>query len=145
MPYVVIEDFRSGLDRRKASAAAPPGSLQTITNAHITRGGEIQKRLAFVPKYFLPPQATFGLAGANSVLYVFSSSAQIVPPGVTCQVLGAPSLAQMQAVTVAEFFSGQVFASASFADGTNHCFYNGAIVTDWEAGSGDIVCGYFWV
>jgi len=141
MPYVVIQDFRSGLDRRKASAAAPAGSLQTATNLHITRGGEIQKRLAFVPKYQLPPGATFGMAGANGALYVFSSTPQIVPAGVTCQVLAAPNSPNVSSINAAEFFNGQVFASANFSDGTSHCFNNGTLVGDWEAGSGATVAG----
>jgi hypothetical protein len=60
MPYVIIEDFRAGLDRRKLPAASPQGSLQTLKNAHITRGGEIEKRLEFTPTYALPAGQTFG-------------------------------------------------------------------------------------
>jgi len=136
MPYVVIEDFKSGLDRRKLSAASPPGSLQVLTNAHITRGGEIEKRMAFVPKYSLPAGETFGLAGAAGVLYVFSSSAAAVPLGVTNQVLAHPSGEVMAGINDVEFFDGKVFASAIFANGSNYCFYDGVRVTDWDPASG---------
>ena len=50
MAYIVIEDFRAGLDRRKLPVSSPQGSLQSLENAHITRGGEIEKRLALVAK-----------------------------------------------------------------------------------------------
>ncbi|CAB4120912.1 hypothetical protein UFOVP4_7 [uncultured Caudovirales phage] len=140
MPYVVIEDFKSGLDRRKLSAASPQGSLQTLSNAHITRGGEIEKRLAFVSKYSLP-SGTFGLAGANGQLYVFSSSAPTMPTGVTCQQLAHPTGVAMAGLTAAEFFNGQVFASASYTDNSNYCFYNGTRVTDWDPASGTTVSG----
>lgn len=136
MAYVVIEDFKSGLDRRKLPAASTPGSLQVLTNAHITRGGEIEKRMAFVPKYSLPAGATFGFAGANGVLYVFSGTAAGVPVGVTNQVLAHPSGQAMTAVNDAEFFNGQVFVSAAYADASNYCFYNGTRVTDWDPASG---------
>ena len=136
MAYIVIEDFKSGLDRRKLSAASPPGSLQVLTNAHITRGGEIEKRMAFVPKYSLPGGQTFGFAGANGTLYVFSQSAVAVPTGVTNQVLAHPTGVAMTGIVDTEFFNGQVFASASYADGVSYCFYNGTRVTDWDPGSG---------
>ena len=136
MPYIVIEDFKSGLDRRKLQAASPPGSLQVLTNAHITRGGEIEKRLAFVPKYSLPTGQTFGFAGANGTLYVFSGSAASVPVGVTNQVLAHPGGQAMVDVNDAEFFNGQVFVSARYADNSNYCFFNGTRVTDWDPASG---------
>ena len=48
MPYILVEDFRGGLDARRTNVTAPPGSLVTLTNAHITRGCELEKRPAFV-------------------------------------------------------------------------------------------------
>jgi hypothetical protein len=136
MPYVVIEDFKLGLDRRKSPAASTPGSLQQLSNAHINRGGEIQKRLAFVPKYQLPA-GTFGFAGANGQLTVFASSALSLPAGVNLQVLtSASGSATLTGVSDAEFFNGKIFVSADFSDGTSRCFYDGAAVTDWDAGSG---------
>lgn len=142
MAYIVIEDFKSGLDRRKMAAASPPGSLQTLTNAHITRGGEIEKRKAFVPKYALPAGQTYGFAGANGALYVFASASVTVPSGVTCQVLAHPTGAgTLAGVNASEFFDGKVFASARFSDNSNYCFYNGARVTDWDPGAGQTVSG----
>lgn len=139
MPYVVIEDFKLGLDRRKSEAASTPGSLQRLSNAHINRGGEIQKRLAFVPKYQLPA-GTFGLAGANGQLTVFASSSLSPPAGVNLQVLTSLSgSAALTGIADVEYFNGKIFVSADFADGTSRCFYDGAAVTDWDAGSGATV------
>lgn len=139
MPYVVIEDFKSGLDRRKSEAASPPGSLQVLTNAHITRGGEIEKRLAFVPTYSVP--GTFGLAGASGQLYVFSSSAVALPAGMAGQVLTHPSASAMTAIVDTEFFEGKIYAAARYSDGSTNCFYDGAIVADWQATAGQTVSG----
>ena len=51
-----------------------------------------EKRLAFVPTYALPPGQTFGLVGANGVLYTFGSDASpAVPPGITYQRLDLPA------------------------------------------------------
>lgn len=138
MPYVVIEDFKLGLDRRKSPAASTPGSLQQLSNAHINRGGEIQKRLAFVPKYQLPA-GTFGLRGANGQLTVFGSTGVSVPAGINLQLLSpVGGSASMTRLNDAAFFNGKIFASADFSDGTSRCFYDGSAVTDWDAGSGAI-------
>ena len=53
MAYLKIEDFRSGLDARKYKLALPAGTLTGLVNGHITQGGEIEKRKAFIQ--FLAP------------------------------------------------------------------------------------------
>ena len=142
MPYIVIEDFRAGLDTRKLAPASPPGSLQKLTNGHVTRGGEIEKRKAWIPKYALPAGQTFGLAGADGQLYVFGSVAgPAVPSPVVYQRLQHPSGFAMTGMTDTEFFDGKVFAAPTYSNGSGLCFYNGTRVTDWDAGSGQTVAG----
>ena len=142
MPYIVIEDFRQGLDTRKDRAASPPGSLQKLTNGHITRGGEIEKRKAWVAKYALPAGKTFGFAGANGVLYCFGSVAPPgVPAGVTYQRLVHPAASAMTGIADIEFYNGLPFVSATYANGDTLSFYNGTRVTDFDAGSGADVAG----
>lgn len=137
MPYVIIEDFRAGLDRRKMPAASVQGSLQTCSNAHITRGGEIQKRLAFVAKYSLPPGQTYGLDAAAGVLYTFGSdSSPAVPPGVTYQRLVNGGGSAMNTLIASEFFDGKIFAVAKYANGQVLHFYDGTQVSDFTSGSG---------
>lgn len=136
MPYVIIEDFRAGLDRRKLAAASPQGSLQVAKNCHITRGGEVEKRLVFVERYELPA-GTFGYAGANGVHYVFGSAAAPpgIPAGVTYQRLQSPSGNAMTGIVCVEFFDGKPFVIADFGSNKRHCFYDGARVTDFDTGS----------
>lgn len=142
MPYIIIEDFRAGLDRRKLPVSSPQGSLQSLSNAHITRGGEIEKRLALVAQYALPPGQTFGLAGANGVLYTFGSDASpAVPPGVTYQRLQHAGGFAMNGLVFAEFFDGKIWAAATYVNGDTRHFYNGVAIADWAAGSGATVAG----
>ncbi len=142
MPYIVIEDFRAGLDRRKMALSSPPGSLQTLENGHITRGGEIQKRLAMVPKYALPSELTFGLAGANGVLYTFGAVADAaVPADIVYQQLEHPDGYAMKRIVTTEFFDGKIWAVAEYINGDVLHFYDGAPVTDWDSGSGATVAG----
>jgi hypothetical protein len=142
MAYIVIEDFRAGLDRRKMPEASPPGTLQTLVNGHITRGGEIEKRRAMVPIHSLPPGQTFGFAGANGVLYTFGSDdSPNVPPGLTYQRLEHPDGEAMDRLVRSEFYDGKIWAVAHYVNGDTISFYDGAVVEDWETGSGQIVAG----
>jgi len=142
MPYVIIEDFRAGLDRRKLPAASPQGSLQQLANAHITRGGEIEKRLALVPIYSLPPGMTFGLAGADTELFTFGSvPTPAVPGGVAYQQLAHPDGHAMTGVPMVEFFDGKPWVLADYANGDRLYFYNGARVTDGDPASGSVIAG----
>src|SRR3546814_10705493 len=59
--YLLIEDFKLGLDRRRSRETGVPGSPWTLVNAHITRGGEIERMKKPVPAYTLP-SGTFGMA-----------------------------------------------------------------------------------
>ena len=70
--YLLVENFNQGLDTRRMLLTSKAGSLQVLKNAHITRGGEIEKRKAFVP-YATLPVGTFGLQAATDTLYTFGS------------------------------------------------------------------------
>jgi hypothetical protein len=144
MAYVVVEDFRLGLDTRRSLLVAPAGSLQRCQNAHINRGGEIEKRKALVAKYALPV-GTFGLATTGAGVFVFGSGSSPVglPAGVTYQQLAHPSgssrvMTEILDVTV---FDGKVFAIAKYDNGNIFPFYNGTLIAAFQAGSGQPVAG----
>jgi hypothetical protein len=81
LPYFTITDFAAGLDLRRSSLTAPAGTLRSMINAHITPGGEIEKRMAFVPFWTVDP-LTKGLVEVNQKLYVFGPNGpyQTEPP-----------------------------------------------------------------
>jgi hypothetical protein len=134
MAYVVIEDFRGGLDRRRKRAVGQPGTLWQCENAVITRGGEVEKRKKFVSTYTLPA-GTFGMGAASGNIYVFGSGADPgVPSGVLYQRLQHPDSLAMSAILDTEVFDGNVYAIAEYSDGSIHHFYNGARVEDWDSG-----------
>ena len=74
MAYLLLEDFKFGLDSRRFKLNAPPGTLTVLTNGHITPGGEIEKRKAF-ENFYLPPD-TFGLEVTSAGFEVYGSKAQ---------------------------------------------------------------------
>ena len=73
VPTLAITDFRHGLDTRKGALTAEGGSLQALTNAVITPGGDIEKRKAFVLLGTLPA-TTFGLFAQGSSLHTFGTA-----------------------------------------------------------------------
>lgn len=131
MPYFVIEDFRSGMDTRRMPVLSVPGSLLRLVNGHINRGGEIEKRLAFVNQIAMPA-GTHGLAAVGGTLYTFGSAA---PGGVTFpagspanlvyQQLSHPSGAAMAKALQVSAFSGKPYVVAQYDDGAIYHFYNG--------------------
>lgn len=134
MPYILVTDFKQGLDRRRMAVASPPGTLQQAKNAHINRGGEVEKSKAWPLKYALPAD-TFGLEATASSLYVFGSVAPpVMPSGVLYQRLQHPDGLAMTALISSEIFGGKIYAIAEFTGGQRFHFYDGALVGDWYEG-----------
>jgi len=135
MPYVLVEDFKSGIDTRRTAVTSVPGSLYGLdasgtaglTNAHITRGGEIEKRNAF-KEWTTLPSGTHGLAAGGGRVYVFGSESA---PSMATQpanlnyyrmehkfgqppTSGAFAMAKVRSVC---FYNGEPYAAIEFEDG----------------------------
>jgi hypothetical protein len=52
MAYIALQNFNRGLDSRRSELTSAPGTLSQCENAHITVGGEVEKRKAFVAQRF---------------------------------------------------------------------------------------------
>lgn len=139
MPYVLVDSLKAGVDRTRPIYASAAGTAWSIINAHLSRGGDAEKRKAFIAKYGLPANATFGLKATATALYVFGSGATPsgIPSGVTYQRLQHPSAVDMSALLWAELFNGLIYAIAEYVDDSVHHFYNGSRVTDWDGGAGN--------
>jgi hypothetical protein len=129
MSYFAIEDFRAGMDTRRMPVLSVPGSLLELVNGHINRGGEIEKRLAFVPEITLPAN-TFGLAAVGGTLYTFGSVESVTfpagsPSNLVYQRLTHPTGAAMAKIVQVSAFSGKPYVIAQFDDGATYHFYNG--------------------
>lgn len=135
MAYFILEDFRLGQDSRKSALTAAPGTLTTLVNGHITRGGELEVRKSFEATYTLPAD-TFGLAAVGGELYVFGSAAESadMPADVNYQRLQHPSGANMTQVEDVTVFDGKLYVSASFDDDSIQHFYDGTLIDDFADG-----------
>lgn len=135
MPYLVIEDFKGGLDKRRMEVTSPLGSLQILKNAHISRGGEIEKALAFVEKYN-DLEDTFDLAGVRESLYVFGSGPRpaLLNSDINYQRLQTPNGDSLVRVISHDVFAGKIYVVAEFDDGFRYHFFDGEIISDWYDG-----------
>lgn len=129
MPYFAIEDFRAGMDSRRMAVLSVPGSLLSLVNGHINRGGEIEKRLAFVPQITMPA-GTFGLSAVGGTLYTFGSAASVTfpagtPANMVYQQLAHPTGVAMAKIIHTSAFAGKTYVIAQYADGSIYHFYNG--------------------
>lgn len=132
MAYLLIKDFRNGMDRRRPKSSGVPGSLWLGKNVHLTRGGDIENAKKFVPTYNLPV-GTFGMGTVRGQIFVFGSAnlAANMPPGVQYQRL-QNGAANMIRVLDAKPFNGLMYVIAEFDDGGVYHFYNGVRIADWD-------------
>lgn len=120
------------MDVRKSSLTAPAGTLRMLKNAHVTPGGEIEKRQSFV-NTFTAPGASAGLMAIGWDVYTLVANGTNVPPNAT--TLGVHSVAMPAGVTIAalldwDTYNGKFFVIVRGSDGLVYRFYNGALVPD---------------
>lgn len=129
MAYYEIKDFKAGLDTRKIVASAAPGSLARADDCNVDRGGEIEKRLAWVPSVNLP-DGTFGLTQllTDGDLIVFGSGPEPagMPVGTAYQQLAHNAGHNMTAVLAVDTFDDRAFVIAQYSNGDVLYFYDGA-------------------
>lgn len=135
MGEIWVKEFSGGLDARRMVETTPGGILIQGSDGHLTRGGEFEKRAAFVNAYSLP-SGTVGMAFTRTGLVVFGSAADPgMPIGVTYQRLqhpdGTPVLIKVPSF---DLYAGKIYAVGVFSDGSLHHFYDGVRVEDWFDG-----------
>ena len=129
MPYYGIEDFKAGIDRRKSAITAPAGTLRALNNAHITQGGEIEKRSKF-ENYANAPTGSFGLMELNGVTYVVKED---VPNSVTSDGVYIVGVTMPTGVNIVRFadwdlYDGALYFVVEGSDSFYHHFYDGNYV-----------------
>jgi hypothetical protein len=133
MAFIFVNAFKSGLDARRSRITAQQGSLSVGKNIHINRGGEVEKRKAFVPFASLPSDQTQGLWATKNGIYVFGSAVSpVAPTSVRYQRLAAPGDPDLSEILSVDTYNGVPYVVAKFSDGTVHHYYNGVRVTDWD-------------
>jgi hypothetical protein len=137
MSTIWVKEFTGGLDSRRLPETATGGTLITAQDGHINRGGELEKRAAFVPTYTLPAGQTKNLAAVPAGLVVFGDTAPPanMPVGVSYQRLQHPDgLTALSRVLSYDRYASKIYAAAEFVDGARHHFYNAVRVLAWYDG-----------
>jgi hypothetical protein len=134
-----VREFTGGLDTRRMNETTQGGVLIVADDGHINRGGEFEKRAAFVPVYQLPAGKTVGLAAPPSGLVVFGSKsgadAGAMPTGITYQQLANPDgTTALAKVLSYDLYRGKIYAVARFTNGVRLHYFDGVLVTDWADG-----------
>lgn len=155
MAYVSIENFAAGVDQTRPIYVGPQGTLWQGINGHLSRGGDFEKRKAFVETFTLAND-TFGLqAVGDATLYCFGS---VVTPGTLITTTGGVTSTQpvnyqrlqhfsvgasgtigttaeaMTAVLSTHLFNGLPYVIAQYSNADICHFYNGTAVADWGTG-----------
>lgn len=148
MPYLVIENFKRGLDKRRHPLMADPGTLWELVGGHITSGGEIERKPNYGLFDFAFSPNVHGLLPTSAGVYSFGSDAS---PGVfTTQyhlyqrlqhpaVLKNPSLYNvskhlMTGIAASTVYENKPWVAATFADGKTFCYYDGALIEAFRNG-----------
>jgi hypothetical protein len=90
--YYAVENFAAGMDLRKSDITAPAGTMRLLRNAHVTSGGEIEKRQAFrrfntINWNATPlPGDTFGLIATKGLTYTLTIYPPYVKPATASTV-----------------------------------------------------------
>jgi hypothetical protein len=107
--YYEIANFQAGMDLRKSELTAPAGTLRLLQNAHITQGGEIEKRAKF-DLWCNAPAGSIGICAVDDKVYthVFSGT-----PG----VIDEPTDTTIGVIHIAPPIGSIVLAGANITDG----------------------------
>jgi hypothetical protein len=129
MAYFMLEDFAAGVDVRKTTITAKPGSLRTLNNGFVNAGGEIEKRRKFA-LLATAPANTAGIAAVSNSLYTFGTDTGVsVPAPLIYQKLtpssGSPTISR---VLDADSFQTGLFVIARMSDASTRRFYSGTQV-----------------
>lgn len=142
MPYLLVQDFKLGLDSRRNELTSPAGGLMVCSNAHISRGGEVEKRHCF-EKIATLPAKHFGLEVTSDGLFVFAlnrdvtqqGAAQLKNDGVNIQALRHPYDLDginwdIDRIMWSTVYDGKIFVIVRFVSKSNtsiketYCYYD---------------------
>jgi hypothetical protein len=131
-----VKELVGGLDTRRMPETTSGGALIKAQDGHITRGGEFEKRPAFVKAYTLPTGATKGLAAGKNGLVVFGNgSPPTLPAAVSYQrIEHLDGLTALNKVLSYDLYGGKLYTVGEYADGSRYHFYDGVRIADWYDG-----------
>ncbi len=153
MAYIVIENFKFGLDTRRLDLNSRPGVLVDLENAHVDQGGQIEKRKAFVRTPLAvtsigTPIPVYGMTALRDTIEIYGTSPEAnidggtVPTNFTYRrlvrslpVSSSSSVThRVSSVVHSTTFANKSMVVAVLEDGSTILFYDGVPVVDFDSG-----------
>lgn len=130
----IIGRQQTGLDLTTHPSNSKEGSLLRLNNAHLTPGGEIEKRRAF-ELFTTLPEGCVGFHSLGKRVTVFGTGArpETLSPFVRYERLHVPvsKTEDLIAVNGAAISGGKTYCIGRFSDGSTMDFYGGQPVQYW--------------
>lgn len=117
---ITFDRFGAGLDLRKGASVADANRMMVLTNAFVTNGRVLRKRDGLT-KVATLEAGTWGLIAGNGKLNTFHESGTVTHANTLflANKVAHPSLSQnLAAVHHGEVFSGYLYVSVEYADGS---------------------------
>jgi hypothetical protein len=118
--YTVVKSFERGLDTRRLMECIDAGALLDAKDCHITRGGELEKRAAFVPMATLPA-TTLGFYVTEGPIYHTFGESLTVPAGMPTNgmyhAIPHPDGNALVAIMSVEEFMGKIYVIGQYEGG----------------------------
>ena len=124
MPYFLTENFSAGIDTRKHPITAPSGTLRDLRNAHITPGGEIEKRLAFVEALDVAGTLSHSIMRVGGTLWIVGPGTDTTYGDLIVRFLTGPTITADKELLDWDVYDGRLYYTVidTVADTVEHWF-----------------------
>ena len=133
MAYTVIKNFERGLDKRRLIDTTELGGLLDAKDCHVTRGGEIEKRAAFINTTAVPATTKGFYATSDPLRFHVWGDAATAPGGMPAlgvyhSIPNTTTGSPLSEILSVEEFGGKLYVIAKYVDGTIlHWYDNGLL------------------
>jgi len=131
MGYTVVKSFERGIDTRRLIDTTEAGALLDGRDCHITLGGEIEKRAAFVVADTLPPETIGFYVTEGRVYHTWGDSPTPpvgLPAGTVYHYVYDPDDSPLERILSVEEFMGDLYVVAKFVDGHVYHFWKDTLL-----------------
>ena len=119
MGYTVIKSFERGMDTRRMIDTTEMGGLIDAKNCHVTRGGELEKRAAFVQVATMPAETVGLYLTPGPVFHTWGTAATApagMPAGAVYHSIPSPQGYALEHILSVEEFGTKLFVTARYAN-----------------------------
>jgi hypothetical protein len=136
--YTVLKNFERGIDARRLLDCTESGALIDAKDCHITRGGEMEKRAAFVVVETLPAGTIGFYAQDGAKFHVWGTAALPGPAGmpasVTYHSIPHEDGHALTAILSVDEFLSKLYVIARYANGDTLHWWDDVLIIEFVPG-----------